>query len=63
MRGTTNKRRNRKDVKEYELNKGIEVMLPRSRRIRKPSWFDRTFFFFRWSIRLRIDLLRKTNGN
>ena len=63
MRGTTNKQRNQKDVKEYELNKGIEVMLPRSRRRRKPSWFDRTFFFFRWSIRLRIDLLRKANGN
>ena len=60
MRGITKKQ---KHPKEYELNKGIEVMLPRSRRIRKPSWFDRTFFFFRWSIRLRIDLLRKANGN
>ena len=60
MHGTTNKRKNLKDV---ELNRGIEVMLPRSRRRRKPSWFDRTFFFFRWSIRLRIDLLRSTNGN
>ena len=60
MRGTTNRQ---KPPKEYELNKGIEVMLPRSRRRRKPSWFDRTFFFFRWSIRLRIDLLRKANGN
>ncbi|ADO98856.1 hypothetical protein PHM1_232 [Eurybiavirus PHM1] len=38
-------------------------MLPRSRRRRKPSWFDRTFFIFRWSIRLRIDLLRNANGN
>ena len=60
MRGTTKKQ---KHLKEQELNKGIEVMLPRSRRRRKPSWFDRTFFFFRWSIRLRIDLLRKANGN
>ena len=60
MRGTTKKQ---KHPKEYELNKGIEVMLPRSRRRRKPSWFDRTFFFFRWSIRLRIDLLRNANGN
>ena len=63
MRGTTNKRKNQKDLREVELNRGIEVMLPRSRRRRKPSWFDRTFFFFRWSIRLRIDLLRSTNGN
>ena len=63
MRGTTNKQRNQKDLKELELNKGIEVMLPRSRRRRKPSWFARTFFFFRWSIRLRVDLLRNANGN
>ncbi|ADP00013.1 hypothetical protein PHM2_234 [Prochlorococcus phage P-HM2] len=38
-------------------------MLPRSRRIRKPSWFDRTFYFFRWSIRLRIDFKQEHNGN
>ena len=60
MHGTTNKQKNQE---EYELNKGIEVMLPRSRRKRKPSWFDRTFFFFRWSIRLRIDLTQEHNGN
>jgi len=60
MHGTTNKQKN---LKELELNKGIEVMLPRSRRRRKPSWFDRTFFFFRWSIRLRIDLTQEHNGN
>ena len=63
MRGTTNKRKNQKDLEEYVLNKGIEVMLPRSRRRRKPSWFDRTFRFLRWTIRLRIDLLRNANGN
>ena len=60
MHGTTNKQKN---LRELELNKGIEVMLPRSRRRRKPSWFDRTFFFFRWSIRLRIDLTQEHNGN
>ena len=60
MRGITKKQ---KHQTELELNKGIEVMLPRSRRIRKPSWFDRTFYFFRWSIRLRIDFKQEHNGN
>ena len=60
MRGTTKKQ---KHQEEYVLNKGIEVMLPRSRRISIPSWFDRTFYFFRWSIRLRIDFKQEHNGN
>ena len=63
MRGTTNKQRNRKDVKEYELNKGIEVMLPRSRRIPLPSTVDRSFRFFKWSVRVRLDINEDTNGN
>ena len=61
MRGTTKKQKHQEE--EYVLNKGIEVMLPRSRRKITPSWFDRTFSFFRWSIRLRIDFNRSTNGN
>ena len=63
MRGTTNKRRNQKDVREYELNKGIEVMLPRSRRIPLPSTVDRSFRFFKWSVRVRLDINEDTNGN
>ena len=60
MRGTTNRQ---KPPKEYELNKGIEVMLPRSRRIPLPSTVDRSFRFFKWSVRVRLDINEDTNGN
>ena len=60
MRGTTKKR---KHPKELELNKGIEVMLPRSRRIPLPSTVDRSFRFFKWSVRVRLDINEDTKGN
>ena len=44
-------------AREQVLNKGIEVMLPRSRRVHEtPSWFDRTFLLKNWFIRVRIDI-------
>ncbi len=55
----TTKERVKKDV----LNKGIEVMLPRGRRIEQPSWFDRTFYLLKSSVRVRIDIRRISNGN
>jgi len=49
---------------ESVLNKGIEVMLPRSRRVNKPSWFDVTFRFLKRTVRVRIDIHQeKTDGN
>ena len=60
MRGTTKKQ---KHQTELELNKGIEVMLPRSRRIPLPSTVDRSFRFFKWSVRVRLDINEDTNGN
>ena len=54
------------NVKELSINKGIEVMLPRSRRVEEepPTWFDRTFSFRKWSVRVRINIDRRdTNGN
>ena len=60
MRGTTKKQ---KHQEEYVLNKGIEIMLPRSRRIPLPSTVDRTFYFFKWSVRVRLDIKEDTNGN
>ena len=63
MRGTTKKQIHQKGKEEYELNKGIEIMLPRSRRIRIPSSVDRTFYFFKWSVRVRLDIKEDTNGN
>lgn len=49
---------------ESVLNKGIEVMLPRSRRVEKPSWFDVTFRFLKRTVRVRMDIHQeKTDGN
>ena len=52
---------------EPSINKGIEVMLPRrSRRVEEepPSWFDRTFSFRKWAVRVRINIDRRNqNGN
>ncbi len=47
------------------LNKGIEVMLPRGRRVKEepPSWFDSTFRLKKWSVRVRIDVQEGDNGN
>tara|TARA_B100000287_G_C20339659_1_gene665289 strand:- start:278 stop:442 length:165 start_codon:yes stop_codon:yes gene_type:complete len=44
--------------RELVLNKGIEVMLPKGRRVPKPSWFDRTFPLLNWLVRVRIDIER-----
>ena len=63
MRGTTKKQIHQKGKEEYELNKGIEIMLPRSRRIPLPSTVDRSFRFFKWSVRVRLDINEDTNGN
>ncbi len=48
-----------KRVKEEVLNKGIEVMLPRGRRVEEPSWFDRTFQLLKWVVRVRIDIRKE----
>ncbi len=50
-------------VKEEVLNRGIEVMLPRGRRVEQPSWFDRTFRLLNRSVRVRIDIREDDNGN
>ena len=63
MQSDTKKIKARESVQDYTLNRGIEVMLPRARRSDKPSWLDRTFSFFKRSVRARIDIHRGTNGN
>ncbi len=47
-------------AKEEVLNRGIEVMLPRGRRVEKPSWFDGTLHLLKWVVRVRIDVRRDT---
>ena len=49
---------NRNERDELFLNKGIEVMLPRSRRVQEepPSLFDRTFRLLKREVRVRIDI-------
>ena len=53
-----------KSPEEFALNRGIEIMLPRARRVRQPSWIDRTFRLLdRW-VRIRIDIRKEElNGN
>ena len=63
MQSDTKKIKAKESVQDYTLNRGIEVMLPRARRSDKPSWLDRTFSFFKRSVRVRIDIDRGTNGN
>ena len=63
MQSSTNKTKAKESVQDYTLNKGIEVMLPRARRLEQPSWLDRTFNFLNRSVRVRIDIHRGTNGN
>ena len=63
MQSDTKKTKAKESVQDYTLNKGIEVMLPRARRLDKPSWLDRTFSFFKRSVRVRIDIRRISNGN
>jgi len=63
MQSDTKKIKAKESVQDYTLNRGIEVMLPRARRLDKPSWLDRTFSFFERSVRVRIDIHRGTNGN
>jgi hypothetical protein len=52
-----------KNLGEYTLNRGIEIMLPRGRRV-QPSLIDRTFRLLdRW-VRIRIDIRKEElNGN
>jgi hypothetical protein len=52
-----------KRAEKLVLNKGIEVMLPRGRRVPTPSWFDRTFRLLNRSVRVRIDIRKDDNGN
>ena len=63
MQKDTKKKKAKESVQSYTLNKGIEIMLPRARREEQPSWLDRTFSFFKRSVRVRIDIHRGTNGN
>jgi len=52
-----------KEVNEYALNRGIEVMLPRRRAVR-PSNIDRTFRLLNRWVRIRIDIRKEeTDGN
>mgnify|MGYP001498680865 CR=1 FL=1 len=52
-----------KNLGEYTLNRGIEIMLPRGRRV-QPSLIDRTFRLLdRW-VRIRIDIRKEEDdGN
>ncbi len=52
-----------KRAEKLVLNRGIEVMLPRGRRVEQPSWFDRTFRLLNRSVRVRIDIREDDNGN
>ena len=52
-----------KRAEKLVLNKGIEVMLPRGRRVEQPTWFDRTFRLLNRSVRVRIDIREDDNGN
>jgi hypothetical protein len=47
-----------KDEK-LSINKGIEVMLPKSRRVEEPSWLNRTFHVLSWSVHVKIDIHRR----
>ena len=52
-----------KEVNEYALNRGIEVMLPRRRAVR-PSNIDRTFRLLDRLVRIRIDIRKEEDdGN
>ena len=52
-----------KEVNEYALNRGIEIMLPRRRAVR-PSNIDRTFRLLNRWVRIRIDIRKEeTDGN
>jgi len=44
---------------ELSINKGIEVMLPKSRRVEEPSWLNRTFHFLNWTVHVKIDIHRR----
>ena len=56
----TNTTRGQADAKKQSINKGIELMLPRStRRIEEPKStvdLDFTLPFLRWRVRLRVKL-------
>ena len=47
------------------LNKGIELMLPRKRRVKRSNFdFDMTLPLFKWRCRLRIKLdITEKHGN
>ena len=52
-----------KSQKEFALNRGIELMLPRRRAVR-PSNIDRTFRLLNRWVRIRIDIrTEETDGN
>ena len=63
MQSDTKKTKEKESVQDYTLNRGIEIMLPRARRVEQPSWLDRTFRFLNRSVRVRVDIHRGTNGN
>ena len=66
MHGSMSWKKGSVNAKEPSINKGIEVMLPRSRRVEEepPSWFDSTFSLIKWSVRVRINIDRRNkDGN
>lgn len=66
MHGSMSWKKGSVDEEKLSINKGTEVMLPRSRRVEEepPSWFDSTFSFLKWSVRVRINIDRRNkDGN
>ena len=48
-----------KNLGEYALNRGTEIMLPRRRRVPQPSLIDRTFRLLDRKVRIRIDIRKE----
>ncbi len=58
MQSSTNTTKDQGDAKKQSINKGIELMLPRSRRVEPKSTVDLDFTLpvLRWRVRLRVKL-------
>ena len=48
-----------KNLEEYALNRGTEIMLPRRRKVPQPSLIDRTFRLLDRKVRIRIDIRKE----
>jgi hypothetical protein len=57
MLKSTNRRDALEERGKLQINKGIELMLPRGRREPKSQIdLDRSFHFFKWQVRLRVKM-------